>query len=578
MKQELDITLFDENLVNFDVFKIKNSHTLWLNSIFSLDFNELFSKQYNEENFREEFSFASAHHGLLPIDHLMLNEKRIFQAERYGGIGVGQNGGGARTGNAFRYQIKGVGSNPLAGNSTNDWYTYGGLNISDAICEVILGSVLDSVLPRRTVRNLGLIATHSEGAYYYFKNPIPKKSWGALLVREQCLRPAHFFRAPDFKVKPEFNNCLMRDSIRIKRVLKNLKYFLGNDDKKFIELIFDFLAASAEQFSFSKCFRITHGSPSSSNLDITGKWVDLTNSSFLDGGKNYGINNPFFDEHLVPGQIAYDLCYVYSKVNHTKIDYSIIKSHYKKLFSTNFERFALQVLGLGELPLNALNSDKKNVVNYFFQVIYGEKRIITEWPEGISTSDPVTNFIAWLYSYISGVYLPAVEGTHSIKKIIPNEIGESFLRLYRLAGLSKTNILCGALRSLKWAYYSAFYYRGRIVNAIEDQLNTGSLDDISNFIYAANEFHLWALNLKEKDSVTLYKSAAGTIYYDSTAGRYFISNFACCADYSVSQFEKVVVAAKAIKSTDFKICNFSILNCLLLLEKVIAPMENSLSE
>lgn len=38
-------------------------------------------------------------------------------AERYGGCGIGYNGGGVRCGNLGKYQIKGIGKNLLAGQS-----------------------------------------------------------------------------------------------------------------------------------------------------------------------------------------------------------------------------------------------------------------------------------------------------------------------------------------------------------------------------------------------------------------------------------------------------------------------------
>jgi hypothetical protein len=87
------------------------------------------------------------------------SEQRLQIAERYGGEGTGDNGGGARCGNLGGYQVKGIGANPLVGSGRNHWYSYGGLNAQDAIYETIMSEVLGRVLPHGAATIFGVILT-----------------------------------------------------------------------------------------------------------------------------------------------------------------------------------------------------------------------------------------------------------------------------------------------------------------------------------------------------------------------------------------------------------------------------------
>ncbi|ELE50971.1 mchC domain protein [Escherichia coli] len=58
---------------------------------------------------------------------------KVFHAERYGGSGIQRNGGGARCGFDGNYQVKGIGSNPLVGEGTDERHSNGALGAVHAI-------------------------------------------------------------------------------------------------------------------------------------------------------------------------------------------------------------------------------------------------------------------------------------------------------------------------------------------------------------------------------------------------------------------------------------------------------------
>ena len=120
---------------------------------------------------------------------------RSFLGERYGGDGLGANGGGVRCGLAGGVQVKGIGKNALAGSGTNFFHAYGGATLNEAILEAIWGEVCHLALPFGGVRALGILGTGTRVPLRYPKAGEDTTTARALLVRESPLRPAHYMRA-----------------------------------------------------------------------------------------------------------------------------------------------------------------------------------------------------------------------------------------------------------------------------------------------------------------------------------------------------------------------------------------------
>ncbi|EBB7877833.1 hypothetical protein CKB75_24350, partial [Salmonella enterica] len=205
--------------------------------------------------------------------------EKVFFAERYGGIGNGIHGGGGRCGyDGNRYQIKGIGQTPLIGKVTTDdsGQSNGELDIYSAIYESLWSAILQGTLPYGVNKCLAII-------YLNDINPVKQR---ALIIREICLRPAHFIPAAYFKKNSDSER--KKDVQRVIDMCLNLPAILkktfnlkNNVDDDIISTgLTMFARRQAKQLGFSLSHFLYH-SISSSNFSIDGKWHDFTSLSQL---------------------------------------------------------------------------------------------------------------------------------------------------------------------------------------------------------------------------------------------------------------------------------------------------------
>lgn len=177
MSHQCSLSELNENLVPFTARQIKSS-LIWCAE-----------DVRNPDELQNACSYI--------IDPGSTASAKVFHAERYGGSGIQRNGGGARCGFDGNYQVKGIGSNPLVGEGTDERHSNGALGAVHAIYEALWGEVLAQILPYSAVRVRAILLTdlYTEKAF----ERSGRKSRRALLVREPVVRPAHFERAPYFK-------------------------------------------------------------------------------------------------------------------------------------------------------------------------------------------------------------------------------------------------------------------------------------------------------------------------------------------------------------------------------------------
>ena len=314
--------------VGFTAAKLKSPQLVWLDETTYqkvIDDKEVIDL---EHDFLEQYAFSTETE--LVNASLLLAQEKTFTAERYGGEGIGANGGGARCGNFGNIQVKGIGANPLASNKSDRLHRYGGLNLHDAVYECIYSTILNNVLPLGCVSCMGIVLTGDNTAYPPYEGVETTK--GALLVREVAARPAHFLPAPHFT--PQDKDKIYNDIYRLRKVNKLLaKTF--NTQNDLILFFGKFLQNCANQFAFAKVFRIYHGTITPSNIAIDGRWLDLTTSSFIESNKNYyftNFNPSFLDEHLSPNNIIIDLLYQCGKFNLVDLHSDILTKYYNEQY------------------------------------------------------------------------------------------------------------------------------------------------------------------------------------------------------------------------------------------------------
>ena len=215
------------------------------------------------------------------------SEGKVFYAERYGGIGMGPHGGGARCGyDGTRYQIKGIGPNPLVGFTEATGQRDGILPLQSALHEMIWSRILQDKLPFGIVECLSVIAIDSTRPNDALRDTRYDR---ALLIREACIRPAHFERAAYFKRKPHDPVAdRSRDVLRVAEMCRKLPEIFGtllglradSTENTVFDGLCELAHRQAVQLAFARSHFIYH-SISSSNISLDGRWLDFTSMTSL---------------------------------------------------------------------------------------------------------------------------------------------------------------------------------------------------------------------------------------------------------------------------------------------------------
>jgi hypothetical protein len=247
-------------------------------------------------------------------------KRKMFFAERYGGDFISTNGGGGRCGYDGLFQLKGVGKTPLLG-SCDDLHSNGMLDLDSAIHEFIWGEIIHIALPFGAARSVAVIILNEK---FTLDGEVYNR---ALLVREAAIRPAHFERATLFKEKLTPGAPLSNDALRVKNCIQRINDFLPHlYDIKACEsaegikdLLLTGMAALAvrfaEQFAVARCKNIMHMMMSSSNLTMSGGWLDLNSATVVSpmSVREKRLFKRFESEHISVIRSLENICYYAKK-------------------------------------------------------------------------------------------------------------------------------------------------------------------------------------------------------------------------------------------------------------------------
>lgn len=233
---------------------------------------------------------------------------RTFYAERYGSLGRSPQGGGARVGTDFDYQVKGIGRTPLLASRRVDVaYATGDLPLGEAIREHIWGEVLHRVLPFGAVRSVMVIDSGERCRRPDVDDGDPKFKRG-LLVRQCAVRPAHFIRAAYHQRRPGLK--IPSDGVRVEEALRILHSCLPSDGKAestspqdeiglLLQGMVAFTSRLARQQAVARARRFMHGALTPSNLAIDGRWLDYDSTSRPPAyGSCHHFTPGFWDDHF----------------------------------------------------------------------------------------------------------------------------------------------------------------------------------------------------------------------------------------------------------------------------------------
>jgi hypothetical protein len=348
-----------------------------------------------------------------------LAESKVFYAERYGGEGLGANGGGVRCGLDGAFQIKGIGRNLLAGHSTDFFHSYGGASLNEGIVESIWGEILHSALPHQAVRIHGLIGTGTRVPLLIPKEGCDPTTARALIVRQAAIRPAHFMRSVFYKPSDAMQ-AAPKDAVRTRLAIESLGLALGaiydpsrraDFDEKINYYLEQMVFRFAAQIACARAKRIMHGSLIASNISLDGRWLDFsTTSAMPDYGQiiiSTGAPDFLHEENLLELTIK-DLLFYFHKYAPRSLGVKLIthKELWLKFVSFMNMRLQIEFLKLtgiveGEV-LNISPTTRSNLYNLMKLIMV----------QGNSVK----------YSILSGAPMPSQTGSFQLNRILSTAV------------------------------------------------------------------------------------------------------------------------------------------------------------
>ncbi len=189
--------------------------------------------------------------------------------DRYGGDGIGRNGGAGRAGRIGSYYVKGIGRTPLVASGTDEMHRSGNISLHECVREAVYSEAVARVFPHSAVPTLGILAIGEP--------EVAPSASRCLLVRPLFLRPAHFLRASSYAGDdwPES----AKDRERVILACQAAEASLGTDG--ILEMVESLLHKWADQMAFGYINRLYHGGISPSNMSMDGALADLSGMAAL---------------------------------------------------------------------------------------------------------------------------------------------------------------------------------------------------------------------------------------------------------------------------------------------------------
>lgn len=516
----MNINIFRECLMSLKLSKAMSARMVWVD-INSLNKNHPLSQDsWSEEIFLKRFSYAiKGNEKFEEIDFSATDTIEAF-CERYD---AGVNGGGARCGNIGEFQLKGIGKTILAGKRADHWHSYGAFAIEEAVPEILNTIIINSVLPHGAVDCYGLILTGETTAFQPSENG-PRSGRGVLLIRDQCLRPAHFFKCEKFKPSNSQKNLFSNESLRIKNLYLSLGNKVGGGNG-INEILKVFLERSAEQFACAKISRIFHGAINGSNIALDGRWIDLTTATTVNAGKNYGGTSAppsFYEEHCTVLNFTEKILRYFNRYNNASLDFNSLSKFYVKKFNDRLCVEALLLLGLDNKASDTLlaHASVKEIAKHIWNIIVDDPDPVRPLPSCIDDNDPLLIVLLGLFNNL--IKVPNRKDEDRIESnnenfIFQRKVNEIFLYKYAIDKSTLTfnrYVKMAAVKSLRRVFFSGFFMNKRLERIC---IKNSLIADLSCYSKLINEVKMvssWVFKKNEISSAIFFKNESICISYN----------------------------------------------------------------
>ena len=193
-----------------------------------------------------------------------------YFADRYGGSGGAPHGGSGRCLVHGDFNAKGVGRTPLVAEHVDWEHAHGFLSLVDAVREAVCAEIAASETPYGGVPIIAIIDT---GAHYA-RDDDEAPQRGAIVVRPNFIRPAHFERSVFFGTAGSQTSDQFIDALRVRDAIRAVAERPGELQIQF-DGPADMFRRLAEQLGATRALRLWQGRFLSSNLSIDGAMVDF---------------------------------------------------------------------------------------------------------------------------------------------------------------------------------------------------------------------------------------------------------------------------------------------------------------
>ena len=245
--------------------KIPGSQIIWLNQRVMWR-QRGFLESTGSVEARRESILRSCGYAIAEFDGA---DGRMGIVDRYGGSGIGANGGSGRAAFFNGYYIKGIGRTPLIGRETEAGHASGGAYLEECVRETIFAELVEAEFPHGSVPTVAIIDTGMQQVWEQFHpSKIERK---CLLVRPRFLRPAHFERAAAFLGHDEKEG--YQDRRRVEHMMRTARELFGLEG--FLAMYREFWLAWAEQLAYAFVHRLPHGGDTTSNIAFDGRLLDF---------------------------------------------------------------------------------------------------------------------------------------------------------------------------------------------------------------------------------------------------------------------------------------------------------------
>jgi hypothetical protein len=346
----------------------------------------------------------------------------------------------------------------------------------------------------------------------------------------------------------------------------------------------EFLQRCANQFAFARVARIVHANLSPSNLSFDGRWVDLTNASFIEGGVNRGGRPPFYEEPLAVLRYLVEFADTFGKYNGIELNSRPLIDYYIQQFEGYSDYWISTLVGISpKLVSNCLGKPEyTSLARQVTLVLQSGKHVVNSWSDAIAPSDPVIHLQSSLFGslYHRAEAIDQLNALRSLDvRFLAEQTADAFKSVVSIAFQNAANNLGSfdsfvtycAIEALRRSLFAEYFYKGRLMKRVRKVLDTNPLDSRA-LIDDSSRVASWIFGAPKLSTSILFRGNARALSFNALSGE-FIDTCEQTGAKSVHQSAKSLIASiQASGPADFVVQGYDFRPNMLILLRTLASL------